>query len=344
MQHDAGVRDLPTIGVLILNRNGSAWLPTIYGSLRGQDYPNVRTYLVDNGSEDNSVDMTRESYPEVTVLRLPRNLGYCMAYNVTMPYAFADGCDWVIWANNDVLLEPGCLLALAETALSDSTIGVIGPAFFAWDCDEPNYYIVGNYPYVIPAMQNRSLVPVDVDWVEGSFLMVHRQCVQQTGPLDPYLFFYWEETDFCRRARHQGWRVVVAPKALARHYAGGWSKADQQNRQTANKLQSRNFYIYKFADPFTGFTRNTIQALHAFAYNIRTYLFRTPSVAAFHGRVFAGVLRDIATVYRKWHRDSRREHPPLLTGNVGEVEVEVIAGRKQSYVAPAKKSQGMAAC
>ena len=344
MQHDADPMNLPTIGILVLNRNGNAWLPTIYDSLRAQDYPNLRTYLVDNGSEDKSVDMTCKGYPEVTVLRLPRNLGYCMAYNVTMPYAFADGCDWVIWANNDVLLEPGCLLALAETALCDSAIGVVGPAFFAWDCDEPNYYIVGNYPHVIPAMRRRSPMPLDVDWVEGSFLMVSRQCAEQTGPLDPYLFFYWEETDFCRRARHQGWRVVLAPAALARHYAGGWSKADQQNRQTANRLQSRNFYIYKFADPFTGFARNAIKALHAFVYNIRTHLFRTPSVAMFHGQVFAGLLREIATVYRKWRRDSRHEHPPLLTGNVGEVKVEVLAGKGESYLTPEKNAQGVASC
>jgi len=45
--------------------------------------------------------------------------------------------------------------------------------------------------------------------LSGAFLMVSRKCVEAVGPLDPYLFFYWEETDFCRRARHLGWRVVL---------------------------------------------------------------------------------------------------------------------------------------
>ena len=154
------------IGVLILNRNGKEWLPRLYESLRGNGYGNIRMYLVDNGSKDGSVELTLERYPEVTIIRMPHNLGYCMAYNLAMPYAFADGCEWVIWANNDIKLEPGCLSELARVAESDSKIGVLGPAFLAWDSNAPNYYMLGNHPYAIPAMQSQSQQPIDVEWVE----------------------------------------------------------------------------------------------------------------------------------------------------------------------------------
>src|SRR5450756_29513 len=123
----------PTIGILILNRNGKKWLPTIYDSIRLNVCPNVRVYLVDNASDDGSVEVTVDKYPEVTILRLPQNLGYCMAYNLAMPYAFADGCEWVIWANSDILLEPGCLTELTWAAQSHQRIGVLGPAFLAWE-------------------------------------------------------------------------------------------------------------------------------------------------------------------------------------------------------------------
>jgi len=154
---------LPRIGVLILSCNGKKWLEQLYESLRTNVYPNNCIYLVDNASDDGSVEMTLEKYPEVTIIRMPQNLGYCMAYNLAMPYAFADGCEWVIWANNDVKLEPGCLNELARVAQSDPQIGVLGPAFLAWDSDEPNYYMIGNHPYAIPAMQSQSREPIDVE-------------------------------------------------------------------------------------------------------------------------------------------------------------------------------------
>ena len=279
---------------------------------------------MDNASDDGSVELTLERYPEVTVIRMPQNLGYCMAYNLAMPYAFADGCEWVIWANNDVKLEPGCLNELARVAQSDPHIGVLGPAFLAWDSDEPNYYMVENHPNAVAAMKAKSSIPIDVEWVEGSFLMVSRRCVDAVGPLDPYIYFYWEETDFCRRARCQGWRVVLVPSAIARHYAGGSSASDQKNLATANKLQTRNYYIYELANPFKGFSANFIAAIHLFLVNIRQHFPKKPSYMIFHIRAFTNVIKEIRPIYKKWVRDRKGDKPPITTRDFKSPHIEVI--------------------
>lgn len=316
---------LPPLGILILNRNGKEWLSPLYDSIKFDGYPEVRVYLVDNASDDGSVELTLERYPEVTILRVPQNLGYCMAYNLSMPYAFANGCEWVIWANNDIKLEPGCLSELARIAESDSKIGVLGPAFLAWESDEPNYYIVGNHPYAIPAMRSQSHEPIDVEWVEGSFLMVSRHCVEAIGPLDPYLFFYWEETDFCRRARYQGWKVVLVPSALARHYAGG--SVNEQNKGIINRVQSRNYYIYKLTNPFQGFLRNFMNSLHVFLVNVKPNRRGSPSSLMTEIRVFGQVLGDIRNIHKKWVRDRMGVHPPITTEEFQSTHIEVIQAR-----------------
>jgi GT2 family glycosyltransferase len=246
-----------------------------------------------------------------------------------MKQAFADRCDWVIWANNDVKLEAGCLCAMVEAAQTDLRIGVVGPAFLSWETDEPNYYMLGNHPYVIPAMKIKSPKPIEVDWVEGSFLMVRRACFEQVGPLDPFLFFYWEETDFCRRARFQGWRVVLVPAALARHYAGGWSEADSVNHNTANHLQTRNFYIYKFANPFQGFLKNCADAMHLFLVNVKEAFGADPERVRFHLRVFGGLLRDFRSVYAKWNRDRAGKHPNPLREDLASPILDILPGRIQ---------------
>jgi len=318
---------IPVLGILILNHNGKRWLSPLYESLRDNEYSKSKIYLVDNGSEDGSVEATLEHYPEVNVIRMPGNLGYCMAYNLAMPQAFADGCEWVIWANNDILLEGNCLNELARAAQRDSRIGVLGPAFLAWEGDDPNCYMVGNHPYAIPAMKTKSCEPIRVEWVEGSFLMVSRRCVEAVGPLDPYLYFYWEEADFCRRARYQGWRVVLVPSALARHYMGGSSASENKNITAVNHLRSRNYYIYKLANPFQSIARNFGEALHLLLVILKGCLFSKPELARFHLRVFAGILRDLPPIYNKWKRDRKGKLPPPLRDGVSSEKVKVIHRR-----------------
>jgi GT2 family glycosyltransferase len=309
---------------LVLNRNGKEWLPVICESLRKQDYPRTRIYVVDNGSDDGSVELVLKRFPEVKVIRMPQNLGYCMAYNLAMPYAFAEGCEWVIWANNDIRLEPGCLSELIRVALDEPRTGVVGPSFLTWEGEEPNDYMVGNHPHALPAMRRGSKDPIDVEWVEGSFLMVSRPCVESVGPLDPFLYFYWEETDFCRRARKQGWRVLLAPAALARHYAGGWSAGNARNADTANRLKTRNSYIYQLADPFRMFPVNLLAALHLLLIHVREALPGNPGFARFHLGAFAGVLREIPAIHRKWARDRSGGHPAPVKSDVCVEGIQVL--------------------
>lgn len=322
----AGDLPLPTIGVMILNRDGRNWLEPLYESLRRQDYPRLKVYLVDNASADDSVALTLENYPEVRVLRFSENLGYSMAYNQAMPHAFEDGCDWVVWANNDVLLESGCLLELGKAATTDPKLGVLGPAFFAWDSNEPNYYMKGKHPQAIGPMQQGDPTPVDVDWVEGSFLMVSADCVTDVGWLDPYLFFYWEETDFCRRALRKGWRVALAPAAIARHYAGGWSSGDQANTHAANHLKSRNQYIYAFADPNHAFVLNALRGAHLFLVLCKAALKTSPAALAYELKAFGRLFPELGDIRAKWKRDRRGVSPSAVSAKYAHVSLDVVRG------------------
>lgn len=324
---DAGTTaELPSLGIMVLNQNGEQWLPPLYESLRHQAYPFLKIYLVDNASTDNSVVLTQTDYPDVNVLRLSRNCGYCIAYNRTMPIAFSDGCEWVIWANNDVLLEPGCLLEMGRMAARYQDIGIIGPAFLCWDSDEPNYYMKGKHPAAIGPMRSGSAIPFGVDWVEGSFLMVSNRCVKDVGWLDPFLFFYWEETDFCRRAIRNGWRVVIAPQALARHYAGGWSSGNQSNTNTANLLKSRNQYIYSLADPNKSFVHNLIECIHLFLVILKAALKSSRYAVIYEMRAFLTLLPEFGKIWRKWRRDKQGLPPEAITPEYANVTVEIVRG------------------
>jgi GT2 family glycosyltransferase len=312
------------IGLMVLNQNGKQWLAPLFESIRRNGYPNIRIYLVDNASTDGSVECILREHSDVTVIRMPQNMGYSMAYNLAMPYAFAQGCEWVIWVNNDILLEPGCLLEMARVAGSDPDIGVVGPAFISWDTDEPNYYMIGNHPGLIPAMKARSAIPVDVSWVEGSLLMVSRSTVETAGSLDPRFFMFWEEAEFCRRVRYSGRRVVLAPGAWARHY-GGTTDSKKSKGTRRDWLLARNYHIYKLTDPNRSFTRNFLDSVRLLATNIKLRLKESPRAVIFELRAYVAVLIRIGVWYKKWLDIRRHIHCEPLDKEYRGIQAKILS-------------------
>jgi hypothetical protein len=302
----------PTFAILILNYNGSRWLHGLYESLRSDGYASKRIYLVDNGSTDGSQKLTRDGYPEVKVLQMPRNMGYCMAYNLATQIALEDGCDWAIWQNNDTLVVPGWLDRMAAAAAGDPRIGVMGPVFRDWSSDGPNYFMQARHPDVVPFMEDPSRPPVDCDWVEGSVFAVKRECFQDVGPLEPDLFIYWEETDFCRRAIYRKWRVVLVPGSVARHFGGGDTSSGAIPAVNFNSLKTHNNYVYVLCDPNFSFSRNLFNAVHLYLVNLKAALHSPTSISLGWKatKVFGSFLGRLPKWREKWSRDRRGEHPP----------------------------------
>jgi len=326
----------PPVGVLVLNRNGRNWLAGIFDALRSEGYVNKRVYLLDNASEDDSASFTRANYPEVTILRFPENFGYSMANNVGMQVAWEDGCQWAVWQNNDTRVLPGWLDEMVKAGLGDAKIGVVGPAFYAWDRDEPNYYMTSANPVAIPAMLHGDSCPVDVEFVEGSSFMVRRGCVEDVGWLDPWLFFYFEETDFCCRARHRGWRVVIAPRSLARHYAGGSSAASAADASRLAWLKLRNMYYGHLTPPHRSWPKNLWEFCHlALICQKESWLRRrSPRDALLNLRVAIWVLAHGRRARRKWLGARRGERfAPLLP------EFERILGARPLQVMRGVRSE-----
>lgn len=314
----------PILGILILNYNGQKWLEPLYDSLLADDYKSKRIYLVDNASRDDSVPMTLQRYPGIKVLRLSQNLGYSISYNLAFPYALGDGCDYIICSNNDIRVKPGCLGQLIAAMESDSRIGILGPALLAWENEEPHGFIVDNYPWAVPAIAARSSLPLEVNWVEGSFPMVNRRCLEMLGSFDPLLYLGWEDADFCRRARLHGWRVMLLPSALVHHYGGGCLYANRQRANESNWLRTKNYYIYQLTNPFQNFTKNLSEAVNALLVNLKNCN-QAPGLSfATHIRIFALTLREMKTIYKKWQRDKTGGKPPFLTSNHPALRVEVL--------------------
>lgn len=257
---DSDLRVSPRIGILILNYNGRAWLEELLPTLVRHADEGSTVYLVDNDSTDDSVPFFRRALPGGVVIALGVNCGYSPAYNVAIDTAYRAGCDWVCLLNNDTRVTEDWLAPIRRAALSDPRIGIIGPAFREWRAEGPNAFFRARYASLTASFGQP--VVTDVDWVEGSAMFIRRETWQDVGPFDPDYFIFWDEVDYCRRARRRSWRVVIACDSLVEHYGGGSVHSDSAFRKP---LMALNLYAFMLTAPHTSFMRNVLRWLRHLA-------------------------------------------------------------------------------
>ncbi len=197
---DAGGK-LPRVLAAVLNYNGREHLESLLPTLVTQDYPALSVMVVDNASTDDSAAWTEAAFPQVRVLRSPRNLGYSVL-NTAFDEAAATGAEYVLLLTNDLMLDPRCVSHAVQAAEADPRIGVVG------------FNMLGALRWVDPALLDeasaawRELTVEDGDWIEGAAMLVRRRAVDLLGPIDPAYFAYADEDDFQHRLSAAGFRLV----------------------------------------------------------------------------------------------------------------------------------------
>ncbi len=211
----------PSASVIIPVWNGRDCMLPCLQAICAQDYPDSEIVVVDNASPDGAGDLIAHHYPQVRLLRAPSNLGFSGGCNLGLSAAKGD---LLILLNQDTIVSPGWLRALAETFLADTTIGIVGCKTLYPDgtiqhaggmvnIRGEGYHIgaherdCGQYDSV-----------TDVDFVTGAALMIAREVYAQVGDLDVgFSPVYYEDVDWCYRVRAAGFRVVYAPSAVLVH-------------------------------------------------------------------------------------------------------------------------------
>lgn len=187
--------------------------------------PPGRVLLVDNGSEPPLAAAVGARFPAVEVLRLPRNLGFAGGYNAGLRHVLANDPPAVLLLNNDALPAPDALDHLAAEMATDQAIGLV-TAKITYAADPDLIWTVGANLNVFLDLKDggqgqRDLgqwaTPRDVDFAPFCGILIRREVLAAVGLLDEAFFLYYEDMDYCRRARLAGWRIRLCPAAHIRH-------------------------------------------------------------------------------------------------------------------------------
>ena len=214
------------VTIVILNWNGLDDTLSCLGSLEELVYPDYDVIVCDNGSTDGSVEAIRESFPQVTVVENGDNLGFAEGNNRGIRVALDRGADFVMLLNNDTTVAPDMLCQLVDGASRHPDSEIFGPKIYF--AHRPSVIWFGG------AMWNRSSVGFDIvgadqedgpefcderetEYVCGCALFASARVWKAIGLLDPRFFVMWEETDWCARARENGFKCRMIPSSHVYH-------------------------------------------------------------------------------------------------------------------------------
>jgi GT2 family glycosyltransferase len=221
---------MPLVYITVLNWNGTADTLECLEALKALTYPEYRILIIDNGSAEPCTAAVAERFPDVEVIELPTNLGFAGGNNFGMRLALERGAEYVWLLNNDTVVEPDALTALAHAAETGERVGLVGSKilFFRQDglIDHAGGFIApwrfGGAGHI--GLGERDQGQYDetrpVDYVSGCSLLARREMIEETGFLDEQYFAYWEDVDWCTRAQQGGWNAVYAPGSVVHHKGG----------------------------------------------------------------------------------------------------------------------------
>jgi len=217
----------PAVSAIIANWNGAHHLKICLPSLRSQSFAPLEIIVVDNGSQDDSAQVTREF--QARWLPLGNNVGLAPALN--QGSASATG-DFLLFINNDMRFDPGFVAALVEPLQENAMMFATDGMQFNWDGSERGHLaarlakrrpgghsstelVPGLYFYQQEEPENS---PVFTG--SAACMLVRRRFFEELNGFDERLPLGYEDVEICWRAWIRRWQTVYVPEAVCWHRVG----------------------------------------------------------------------------------------------------------------------------
>ncbi len=268
------------LSIIILNYKTPELVVDCLHSLKSQIEPGIDVVVVDNASNDGSVEFIEEQIrlnqwvSWGRVLCSPINGGFAAGNNLAIQAIEAEA---YILLNSDTIVLPDAIKELRQAMESYPRAGLIGPQCVTRNGEND----VSTFRFIQPVSEllrsartgpiTRLLQKYDVplsaenkvfepDWIGFACVLIRREVINQVGVLDQGFFMYFEDVDYCHRVRKAGWTVLCWPKAKIIHLLGGSSdftaKGGLQNRSPRFFYEARSRYFAKHYGRFGLFGAN----------------------------------------------------------------------------------------
>ncbi|ALJ00313.1 glycosyltransferase family 2 protein [Rufibacter tibetensis] len=222
----------PKVAVVILNWNGRRWLEQFLPSVL-QNSPEAEIVVADNASQDDSVSFLRAQYPQVRLIQLPENLGFCEGYNQALRQVEAT---YYVLLNSDVEVTPNWLVPMLDLLEKNPPIAACQPKIksFHQRTHFEHAGAAGGFldAHGYPFCRGRLFDTVEEDrgqyddtrpvfWATGACLLIRAEAYWKASGFEKRFFAHMEEIDLCWRLQNLGYHIYYQGHSTVYHVGGG---------------------------------------------------------------------------------------------------------------------------
>ena len=243
------------LSVIIVNYNVKELLRYCLQSLISADAKQINAdcevFVVDNDSQDGSVEMVRQNFPEVKLIASDKNLGFARANNLAIKQSSGG---YLLFLNPDTTVPSETLPEMIKFMDQNPKVGVatcfveLASGGMDPDCHRgfPTPWASLCHFSGLAKMFSRSKIfgqyhqtwkdlttTHEIESCCGAFMMVRRKAMGEVGVWDEDFFFYGEDLDWCYRFQEKGWKVVFYPHAKIIHHKGASSGMKKSSKEVS---------------------------------------------------------------------------------------------------------------
>jgi GT2 family glycosyltransferase len=209
---------------IIVTYNGSYWIEKCISSLEESSVA-INVIVVDNCSTDNTVELIKNSFPNVLIVESDSNLGFGKANNLGIAKAYHAGADYVFLLNQDAWVFPNAVEELIKVQRSNPEYYVLSPIHldgkgknldFSFSTYISPYRCDGFISDMVlkkPAI--KAVYPLS--FVNAAFWLLSRESITKVGGFDPIFPHYGEDDDYLQRVHFHSGKVGICPLSFGCH-------------------------------------------------------------------------------------------------------------------------------
>jgi len=229
-------------------------LHSVHKTVHGIVYEMI---VVDNASDDSSIEMLKKEFPNVRIIANKENKGFAAAVNQGLRIMKGR---YALLLNTDTILFEEAIAVLFSFLENHPEAAMACGQLRNADGSKQNS--IGNFPTLITLLTNASLLeyifptrypskrheyqsPIEIDSGIGACLIVCKEAIDKVGMLDERFFFFFEETDWARSMKTAGWKIYFVPTANIYHLQG--QSIGKDIRPRIEFYRSRYSYFRKWS-------------------------------------------------------------------------------------------------
>jgi N-acetylglucosaminyl-diphospho-decaprenol L-rhamnosyltransferase len=209
---------------VVVTWNGERYVQKCLESLLHSTVP-VDVIIVDNASNDKTLEILQEVCPKATLFHLEKNLGFGRANNIGIKFAYEHGAEHVLLINQDAFVAPDVVRGLADLQQAHPEFGILTPlhlegtgtsldALFCQHFSKAS----GMQDLLNTALLDRKSAEIyPAEFINAAIWMLSRECIERVGLFNPAFEHYGEDMEYADRVRSFDLRIGVAAGLHAFH-------------------------------------------------------------------------------------------------------------------------------